>query len=231
MEDKVTYEHQLPSELLHECPHCGHRCQFNKCSEAHHSESDQLTYVFYKCQPCKSVMVTRWTVTHYDNGDFDESFDSYEIDKTLSFPPISVYKQGVNLEHITSISTKVKKGVLEAIKCYNHGLHHASMVMSRRAIQQDLLDREVQGENLYEQIESMGISSNLKKLLQKVKNFGNYGAHSDFFLYDKEGKPIEDEPAWAKLSLDFLTHYFADQEAAYLADHAPKSQKELGEKS
>lgn len=87
---------------------------------------------------------------------------------------------------------EVRDDFREAINCYNNGFYRSCMIMSRRAIQQEMINIEAKGENLYKQIESTGISKNLKTLLHKVKNFGNYGAHPDFCLFDEDGNQIED---------------------------------------
>ena len=52
--------------------------------------------------------------------------------------------------------------------------------------------------------------------------------HPDFCLYDNEKQPIKEEKKsqYAELSLKFLDMYFSDQEAAYLAEDAPNSEKE-----
>ena len=77
-------------------------------------------------------------------------------------------------------------------------------------------------------LESLEISKNLKTLLHKVKNFGNYGAHPDFCLYDETGNKITDTKEFAQLSLEFLDRYFADEyEIDSLIAKAPKSEKEL----
>ena len=102
------------------------------------------------------------------------------------------------------------------------------MMMARRAIQQEMIANEAEGNNLYQQIESTGISSKLKALLHKIKNFGNSGAHPDFCLFDEDGNQIEDKKEFAKLSLEFLDRYFADEyEIDSLVENAPKSEKEL----
>ena len=104
------------------------------------------------------------------------------------------------------------------------------MLMSRRAIQQEMIDNNANGTNLYKQIESTGISTKLKALLHKVKNFGNNGTHPNFCLFDEEGNEIIDKHGFAKLSLEFLDRYFADEyEIDSLVESAPKSQKELEE--
>lgn len=123
---------------------------------------------------------------------------------------------------------EVREDFAEAVGCYSNGFYNACMVMSRRAIQQEMINSNAKGSNLYEQIESMGISKSLKTLLYKVKNFGNHGAHPDFFLYDSGGEKLEDKKEFAKLSLEFLDRYFSDKyEIDALVADAPKSEKEL----
>ena len=104
------------------------------------------------------------------------------------------------------------------------------MLMARRAIQQETIDNKASGKNLYQQIESTGISKKLKSLLYKVKNFGNNGAHPDFCLFNEEGNQIVDKKSFSKLSLEFLDRYFADEyEIDSLIESAPKSKREIEE--
>ena len=136
------------------------------------------------------------------------------------------WKPRVNLSLITN--DEVRTDFNESIDCYNNGFYNACMMMARRAIQQEMITNEVEGNNLYQQIESTGISSKLKALLHKIKNFGNNGAHPDFCLFDEDGNQIEDKKEFAKLSLEFLDRYFADEyEIDSLVESAPKSEKEL----
>ena len=68
----------------------------------------------------------------------------------------------------------------------------------------------------------------MKKLLQKVKNFGNNGAHPDFCLYDEDGIKLENEKEFAELSLNFLDKYFSDEyETESMIGDAPLSKKEI----
>ena len=214
----------FPQNELHrryKCPHCKGTCQFDLCGGTDRScEVDETFHLPYLCQVCHGMII----VKYFYDGIF--RFHSY-------IPSAGGYKRRVNLEKITS-SKKVRDDFVEAINCYNNGSYNASMVMSRRAIQQEMIDRkfvtESNKDNLYKQIESSGISDNLKGLLKQIKNFGNFGAHPDFCLYYKEGKPIEDKDKkkYAELSLKFLDMYLSDQEAASLVAEAPKSKKELG---
>ena len=71
-------------------------------------------------------------------------------------------------------------------------------------------------------------SKKLKALLHKIKNFGNHWAHPDFCLYDEDWLEIRDKKEFARLSLEFLDRYFADEyEIDSLVENAPKSKKEL----
>ena len=147
-------------------------------------------------------------------------------------PPAGKYERKVDLEKITS-SAQVKDDFLEAIGCYDHDFYNASMVISRRAIQQEMIDKKLVNEsnkdNLYKQIESSGISKNLRESLKKIKNFGNYGAHPDSCLYDEGGaSPLKTRKKCAELSLKFLDMYLLDQERSTAIDEAPRSGKELG---
>jgi hypothetical protein len=103
--------------------------------------------------------------------------------------------------------------------------------MSRRAIHQEMLSKwldKKHKDNLFKQIENSGIGDNLKRLLQKVKNFWNFWAHPDFCLYDEEWEITSNEKLFAELALEFLDKYFSD---AYEIDHliqkAPSSEKEI----
>ncbi len=200
-----------------DCPHCQSKCQFIIENQAYSTcKSDGLIHSSYACTNCLGKVVTKWGRAK------DETTILY------SCIPLSVkYKPRIDLNTITN--EQVKKDFQEAISCYNNDLHNACMIMARRAIQQEMMTiSEVKDDdNLYKQIESMGISQQLKNLLKKIKNFGNYGAHPDFCLFDENKEIIEDEQLFSKLSLEFLDRYFSDQyEINALVNSAPKSQKE-----
>ena len=207
-----------------ECPYCKTRCQFEPIGQAYSCKVDELDaklkmfHRAYRCTHCDGNVATRWL---YDNCRGEN-----KLQFAFCYPPAGEWKPKVNLDCITN--NEVKEDFEEAIKCYNHGFYNASMIMSRRAIQQEMDSKNAEGGNLYEQIESMEISKGLKALLRKVKNFGNYGAHPDFSLFDKDGQKIDDKKGFAKLSLEFLDKYFSDQyETDALIENAPKSEKEL----
>ena len=196
-----------------ECPYCKTRCQFLVIAKsARLCTSDDTRQTAHTCTHCNGIVVTKW----------DKMFA-----RLITYHPVAGdWKPQVNLSVIGN--NEVREDFREAINCYNNGFYNACMIMTRRAIQQEMIDNKSQGNNLYKQIESMGISKNLKGLLHKVKNFGNYGAHPDFFLFTGEGEKIDDKKEIAKLSLEFLDRYFSDQyEVVALIKDAPKSEKEL----
>lgn len=220
---------KLLESLPLECPYCRTtNCQFKPIAQAYPCKVKQLSdnvhilHRAYQCTHCGGNVVTEWK--------YDSFHDEYW--PPIYYPPAGDWKPKVNLACITN--NEVKEDFVEAINCYNHGFYNASMILSRRAIQQEMDSKnaknakEEKEKNLYEQIESMEISKSLKALLHKVKNFGNYGAHPDFCLFDKDGQKIDDKKGFAKLSLEFLDKYFSDQyETDALIENAPKSKKEL----
>ena len=141
------------------------------------------------------------------------------MDQDLTFPQVVKFTPRVNLEHITSKG--VESYFSNAIKCYNQGLYEPSMVMSRKAVECEVNHRKAEGKNLFRKIESLGISFDEKELLQKIKNVGNHGAHSERHLLDKEGVPIEDEEYLAELSLILLDLYLRHYEVAFFAKNGP----------
>jgi len=153
-------------------------------------------------------------------------------DEMMDYHPIvPKWKSRIKFTLITD--GNVRRDFIEAINCFNHGFYNASMVIARRAIHQEMIKRELDKKypNLYDQLENSGISEKLKKLLQKVKNFGNNGAHPDFCLYDNKGNKLDDVRTFAELSLNFLDKYFADEyETDSMIASAPLSEKERAQK-
>ncbi len=200
------------------CPHCTTQCQFLEIrTEQRICKSDGRLHIPYMCTNCMGIITTRW-------NKHDGTYELYNY-----YPIVGDYEPRINLVNITN--NEVKTDFTEAIDCYNNDFYNACMMMARRAIQQEMLNNKIKGNNLYEQIESTGISEKLKSLLHKVKNFGNHGAHPDFCLFDENEKQIVDEKEFAKLSLEFLDRYFADvYEIDLLVEKAPKSKKELANK-
>ena len=190
------------------CPYCKSKTQFTLQNKTK-SHIDNSEHVTYRCTQCNGLIIQI----------FKKGISQY-------YPPVGNLQPRVDLSLI--VNDAVKEDFKEAIDCYNNGFYNACMIMSRRAIQQEMQIKKAEGDNLYKQIESLEISKNLKTLLHKVKNFGNYGAHPDFCLYDETGNKITDTKEFAQLSLEFLDRYFADEyEIDSLIAKAPKSEKEL----
>lgn len=209
------------------CPHCDTKCQFVVVEQGHKKcVSDNKHHIPYICTNCQGIIATKWTANSCNPDQFRNSPASYGQRLNIYYPIIGDWKPKVDLQFITN--EKVKTDFKEAIDCYNNGFYNACMLMARRAIQQEMIDNKASGKNLYQQIESAGISEKLKSLLHKVKNFGNNGAHPDFCLFNEEGNQIVDKKDFSKLSLEFLDRYFANEyEIASLVESAPKSKKEL----
>lgn len=203
-----------------ECPHCKAMCQFVENGKHGFCSSDKTFHVAYLCSNCTGGVVARFKI-HAPTRSAGELMNySPEID---SFVP------RINLGLISE--EHIRKDYIEAIGCFNKGFYNASMVIARRAIHQEMIKRGLDQEHprdLYKQIENSGISEKLKALLQKVKNFGNNGAHPDFCLFDINGDQIDDPRKFAELSLVFLDKYFLDEyETEDLIAQAPSSEKEL----
>jgi hypothetical protein len=217
------------STLSLNCPHCNTKCQFVAVEGGHKiCRNDNKHHIPYICTHCQGLIATRWIANNCNEQNFRANPTGYSQQLDTYYPIVGDWKPRVNLQLITN--EKVRADFKEAINCYNNGFYNATMLMARRAIQQEMIDRGASGNNLYQQIESTGISEKLKSLLHKVKNFGNHGAHPDFCLYDEEGNQIVDKKEFSKLSLEFLDRYFADEyEIDSLVKLAPKSKKELEE--
>ncbi|MBU3924607.1 DUF4145 domain-containing protein [Patescibacteria group bacterium] len=218
---------QYSKTISLECPHCDTKCQFVQVDSSHRfCKSDELHHIAFICTNCQGIIATKWNASVDNVSDFQSRPTSYGQCLNSYYPLVGDWKPRVNLSLITN--NEVKDDFKEATGCYNNGFYNACMMMARRAIQQEMLINKAKGDNLYQQIELTGISKKLKALLHKIKNFGNHGAHPDFCLYDENGNQIEDKKEFAKLSLEFLDRYFADEyEIDSLVENAPKSEKEL----
>ncbi|MDA3815335.1 MAG: DUF4145 domain-containing protein [Patescibacteria group bacterium] len=197
------------------CPYCNTKTQFTEVGGRSQCNITREHHIIFLCTHCKGLILSNWDSR--GNGNPNDLLRYYKI--------IGDYKTQINLQKIER--DLVRKDFTEAIDCYNNGFYNASMVMSRRSIQQEIEGKEAKGKNLYEKINSLVTSENLKKLLNKIKNFGNSGAHPDFFLYGEEGEQlisVENEKDFAKLALTFLDKYFQDQyEMQDLIANAPNS--------
>ncbi len=202
-----------------DCPYCNSKCQFiDSDFDKKKCKNDRLFHLPYMCTNCNGRVIVRFIEIGHDLSSWN--FHSY-------YPNAQEYKPRIKLSVIQS--DEIRDDFNEAINCYNNNLYNACMIMARRTVQQEMLINKVDEKlNLYEQIESTGISVQLKKLLHKIKNFGNYGAHPDFCLFDENKQIIENKKEFAKLSLEFLDRYFADTyETNLLIEAAPKSKAEM----
>jgi|AntRauTorckE6833_2_1112554.scaffolds.fasta_scaffold03810_4 hypothetical protein len=216
-----------------DCPYCDTKTQFiSDQSKLSFCNEDFLFHDLFTCTNCGGLVVTKWksnspNIRNGNTSNFKNYADNTSI-LSKYHPIVGDFSAQIELSQISNES--VRKDYKEAVDCYNYGFYNASMVMARRAIHQEVDVRGAKGGNLYKKIESLGLSENLKKLLNKVKNFGNSGAHPDYFLYDKEGEkliPKENEKDFAQLSLKFLDRYFQDQyEIDDLIANAPNSEIE-----
>ena len=211
-----------------DCPYCDTKCQFLQIDSSHSfCDRNVRHHISYICSNCNGGIITHWLsstriLDQFQNNNVIKNLESY-------YPVVGDWKPRMNIALINNPA--VKEDFQEAIQAYNNSLYNSCMMMARRAIQQEMISNQIIGNNLFEQIEATGISSKLKALLQKVKNFGNSGAHPDFCLFDDEGNEIINKKEFARLSLEFLDRYFADEyEINTLVENAPKSQKELDSK-
>ena len=179
-----------------DCPYCDTKTQFvSDMSKVSFCTNENRFHDLFKCTNCDGLIISRWNKNSGNIVDGDlRTFHSHAQNSSILekyYPIVGDFIQQIDSTKITD--DNVKKDYKEAVNCYNNGFYNASMVMARRAIHQEVDYREVDGTNLYKKIESLGISDNLKKLLNKVKNFGNSGAHPDFFLFDEKGEQLIQE--------------------------------------
>ena len=171
-----------------QCPHCDTKCQFQQVDPSHkYCVSDELPHIAYICTHCQGVIVTTWSATTKEVVQFRLNSAHYNAHLSAYYPLVGEWSSQVQLSLITN--NEVRADFEEAINCYNNGFYNACMIMARRSIQQEvgMVIEENKQVDLYHQIESSEISKRLKTLLHKVRNFGNYGAHPDFCLFDEKG--------------------------------------------
>lgn len=213
---------EYSNKIILECPYCIANTQFNELNKDICDQTDDF-HITYQCAKCRGIILSVWSV----------SINRTPSNLKVYYKLIGDFKPQVNLDKIEN--EYVKKDFKEAIECYNNGFYNACMVMTRRAIHQEMDYKKAKGGNLYEKINSVITSDKLRQLLNKVKNFGNAGAHPDFFLYDENGNrliPEENEKDFARLSLIFLDKYFQDQyELQDLINSAPNSEIEMKNKN
>ncbi len=185
------------SSLSLDCPYCNTKCEFQKTPyvRSTYCREDKKWQLVYSCHNCKGAIITNWDLPSTMDPD-----DAGNTDIPMVYcPSVGDWKPKIELSCITKC--KVKADFKEAIKCYINGLYNSCMIMARRAIEQDLIEQDLEDKEeekmedqkkdknrLINLIKSKGLSPNLKELLDKVRIFGNSGAHPDFVLVDKKGK-------------------------------------------
>ena len=95
----------------------------------------------------------------------------------------------------------IRNDYLEGLEDYSSGCYISSVIMCRRVIQQGCQDKGAKKTNLFEQIEELTIDENLKKLAQKIRLWGNMGAHPDILL----GEKVDEKDA--KIAIDFVEKF------------------------
>jgi len=162
----------------------------------------ELIHEAYICTHCNGIIIVRWSRTKSRGG-----YEYYH-----HFPRERSFSPKVDLKVIPNKETQ--NDFQEAIDCYNSGFWKASMIMSRRTIEQQLLKgSENLKSGLGKRIDIANISDQLRKMFNIIRKYGNHGAHPDNRLYDENGQPIDrnKQKEIAKISLLFLDHFFSDQ--------------------
>jgi len=123
------------------CPHCDTKCQFVVVEQGHHKcESDNKHHIPYYCTNCQGLIATKWTANNCDPSNFRGNATAYNQQLDVYYPIVGDWKPRVNLQLITN--EKVRADFKEAIDCYNNGFNNACMLMARRSIQQEMIDKE-----------------------------------------------------------------------------------------
>lgn len=102
----------------------------------------------------------------------------------------------------TDIPTQVKEIYEEALKCHSIGAWNATAVMSRRAIQEAVLNVGGKGKDLFTQIKDLGEKKVIVPDLvdvHEVRSIGKDGAHADV--------PTDVTPEDADEAIDFTTEF------------------------
>lgn len=170
--------------MLFECPHCKAKCQFNSIVSGNNCSVDDYYQEPWVCQNCGGFIVTKRR--------YADSWNDTKI-----FPLIKI-KPKIKIEKLPD---DIKNDYLESLETYSSGCYMSSVIMCRRVIQQSCLDKGARKSNLYEQIEELTIDESLKKLAQKLRFWGNKGAHPDILLDEK----IEEKDA--KVAIDFTEKF------------------------
>ena len=170
--------------MLFDCPYCRAKCQFNPLGNEIQCRTDKSCQQSWICQNCNGVIVTKRPYSHTWRG-------------SQIFPLIKI-KPKIEIDKLPD---NIRNDYLESLENYSNGCYVSSVIMCRRAIQQSCMEKGVEGETLFDQIEKLKIDENLKKLAHKLRFWGNKGAHPDVLLDEK----IEEKDA--KIAIDFTEKF------------------------
>ena len=170
--------------MLFECPHCKAKCQFNAVVTDNQCRVDDEYQAPWVCQNCGGFNITKRPYTH-------------TWQDTKIFPLIKI-KPSIKIDKLPE---NIRNDYLESLENYSNGCYTSAVIMCRRVIQQSCQDKGAKKTNLFEQIEELTIDENLKKLAQKIRFWGNKGAHPDILLGEKV---VEKD---AKIAIDFIEKF------------------------
>ena len=166
--------------MLSDCPHCKAKCQFSNLGNQYQCEADRSFQQGWVCSNCNGVIVSKFT-------------PGQNINNSQIFPLVKI-KPKIKIDKLPD---NIRNDYLESLENYSNGCYTSSVIMCRRVIQQNCIEKGVKKENLFDQIEELKIDDNLKKLAHKLRFWGNKGAHPDILL----GEKIEEKDA--KVAIDF----------------------------
>jgi len=170
--------------MLFDCPHCKAKCQFNLIVNDNQCRADNLYQAPWVCQNCGGFIITKRPYT--------SSWGDTQIIPFVKIKPKI---------RVDKLPENIRNDYLESLEDYSNGCYASSVIMCRRVIQQTCLDKGAKKTNLFDQIEELNIDENLKKLAQKLRFWGNKGAHPDILL----GEKIEEKDA--KVAIDFTEKF------------------------
>ena len=122
-----------------DCPHCRAKCQFEILHVALIvCVVSERIHAAYSCTHCHGIIVTKWAKKIGEENFEGGSFGNYYL--TAYYPQVGAWKPKMDLSLI--VNDGAKEDFQEAISCYDNGFYNACMVMTRRAIYQEMTKRE-----------------------------------------------------------------------------------------
>ncbi len=181
------------------CPYCkSNSAFFNTYANQIENKCTNLYWRVLQCNNCNWLVIDYTEYSYYDDSKI-----------TISYPSIWEYITTIDTKHITD--DLIKKDFEESINAYNFWLYISTCMMIRRCVHREVELKNWIWKDLYDQIQSLGISDNLKLLLQKIRIFWNSWAHPNYVLEDNNWNIIVDYKEVASLWLHFMDMYFYDK--------------------